>query len=190
VRLAHAKLVAGGAERAAQRDLYALGQRGEIRLTVERSENGAAHQGRAAQSGEDGSGEPLDRDTAAVDEAAIAAVDGQRRLVAELEHLGSSGSMGAAQPCVLQPASPCALDRRWLPDWLPHPLAAESSGTMPGAPTRVNHTGRSRLTRAFGVRETDLFPAAKPPSKGVARTPWECGFCAASQRPAGPVKSG
>ena len=67
--------VAGDAERAAQGDLDPLRQRGEIGLAVERCENGAAHEGGAAQRGQDRAGEPLHRDAAAVDQRAFAAVD-------------------------------------------------------------------------------------------------------------------
>src|SRR5579885_2152319 len=63
-------------------------QRGEIRLSVKRSENGAAHQSSAAQCGQNRAGEPLHRHAAAIDKTRRAAVDRQRRLVAEVDGLG------------------------------------------------------------------------------------------------------
>ena len=68
--------------------LYALGHGGEVGLAVEGRENGAAHQGGAAQAGENGAAEPLDGDAVAVHQAAALAVDRQRRLVAEIDALG------------------------------------------------------------------------------------------------------
>ena len=44
---------------------------GEIGLAVERRENGAAHQGRAAQAGQDRAGKPLHRDAAAIDQPPV-----------------------------------------------------------------------------------------------------------------------
>ena len=69
--------VAGGA---AQRGLDAFRHGREIGLAVERRENGAAHQGRAAKAGQDRAAEPLDGDAAAIDQIAGLAVDRQRRL--------------------------------------------------------------------------------------------------------------
>ena len=105
----YAELVAGGAERAAQRHLDPFGQRGEIGLAVERRENGAAHQGSAAQCGQDRAGEPLHRNAAAIDEAAGAAVDRQRRLIAELDGLGPPRSICAACPRLVQAGRPLRL---------------------------------------------------------------------------------
>ena len=90
------------AERAAQRHLDPFGQRGEIGFAVERRENGAAHQSSAAQCGQDRAGKPLHRNAAAIDEAAVAAVDRQRRFVAEIDGLGSPRSICAARPCLVQ----------------------------------------------------------------------------------------
>ena len=81
--------VADAAERAAQRDLHAFRHGGEIGLAVERRENGAAHESRAAKTGQDRAAEPLHRDAAAIDESGVFAVDRQRRLVAEIDVLGS-----------------------------------------------------------------------------------------------------
>ena len=53
---------------AAQRELHALGNGGEIALAVERRKNGAAHESRAAQTGQDCAAEPLHRHAAAIDE--------------------------------------------------------------------------------------------------------------------------
>ena len=60
----------------------------EIGLAVERCENGAAHEGSAAKTGQDRPAEPLHRDAAAIDQLACLAVDGKRRLVAEIDLLG------------------------------------------------------------------------------------------------------
>ena len=59
-----------GVDRAAQRSFDPFGQRREIGFAVERCENGAAHQGRAAQAGQDRAAEPLNRDAAAIDQMA------------------------------------------------------------------------------------------------------------------------
>ena len=60
---------------AAQRRFHALRHGGEVGLAIECGENGAAHQGRAAKTGEDRAAEPLHRDAAAVHQAALLAVD-------------------------------------------------------------------------------------------------------------------
>ncbi len=75
-------------DRAAQRGLDLLGGRGEIGLAVKRRKNGAAHESRAAQTGQDRSGEPLYREPAPIDETAGAAVDRKRRLIAEIDDVG------------------------------------------------------------------------------------------------------
>ncbi len=59
-----------------------------MRFTIERCEDGAAHEGRAAKTGQDRAGKPLCGDAAAVDDAVRLAVDGQRRLVAEVDRIG------------------------------------------------------------------------------------------------------
>ena len=109
IALAHADLVAADAERAAQRDLDALRQRREIGFAVERRENGAAHQSSAAQRGQNRAGKPLHRDAAAIDVGASAAVDRQRRLVAELDGVGMPRSICAARPCMVQARRPLRL---------------------------------------------------------------------------------
>ncbi len=60
----------------------------EVGFAIKRSEHGAAHQRGAAQTREDRAAEPLHRDAAAIDQCGILAVDGQRRLVAEIDVLG------------------------------------------------------------------------------------------------------
>src|SRR6185312_11892066 len=95
-----------------------------------------------AQRGEDRAGKPLDGDAAAVDEAGGAAVDRQRRLVAEFESLGRPGSMGAAQPCMLQPAVPLrARSPVAAGSGLRIHEPAESPGTMPGTPIPCQSQG-------------------------------------------------
>ena len=76
------------AECAAKRNLHPFGQRGEIGLPVERRENGATHESSAAERGQNRAGKPLHRNAAAIDEAARAAIDRQRRLIAELNGVG------------------------------------------------------------------------------------------------------
>ena len=84
------------------------GARGEIGLAVERRENGATHQGSAAKPGEDRSAEPLYRDAAPVDQTAAAAVDRQRRFVAEIDGLGNKPSTMAPRSLALvQNDVPC-----------------------------------------------------------------------------------
>jgi len=76
------------AKRAAQCDFDAFRQGRESGLAIECCENGAAHESSAAKCGQDRAGKPLHRNAAAIDEAARAAVDRQRRFVAELNGVG------------------------------------------------------------------------------------------------------
>ena len=94
------------ADRAAQGTFHALGHGREMRLAVERRENGAAHQGRAAQAGQDRSGKPLGRDAAAIDRDAGAAIDGQRRLVAKIDAIDLAPWPRCRAPSVVQFAVP------------------------------------------------------------------------------------
>ena len=110
VALAGGELVADRADGAAQRALDALRHGGEIGFAVERRKNGAAHQGRAADAGQDRAGKPLHRDAAAIDHAAGAAIDRKRRLVAEIDGRIRSGSV-CARPSVIQSSSPCTRGR-------------------------------------------------------------------------------
>ena len=96
-----AQAVGQAADRAAQRGFDVFRRGGEIGLAVERSKNGASHQGGAAQAGKDRAAKPLHRNAAAVDQTAGAAVDRKRRLVAEIEALGLKPSICAAQLCCL-----------------------------------------------------------------------------------------
>ncbi len=99
--------VGDAADGAAQRRFDALRHGGEIGLAVERCENGAAHESGAAKTGQDGAAEPLDRDAAAVHQAAVLAVDGQRRLVAEIDVLGlQARSKCAASFALIQARRP------------------------------------------------------------------------------------
>ena len=88
-------------------DLDALRRRGEIGLAVERRENGATHEGGAAKPGENRAAEPLHGDAAPVDQTAAAAVDRQRRFVAELDGLGHESSTTGARPTLVQTDVPC-----------------------------------------------------------------------------------
>jgi hypothetical protein len=77
-------------ESAAQRHFNPFGQRREVGFTVKRRENGAAHESSAAKRGQDRTGKPLYRYATAIDKAARAPVDRQRRLIAELNGVGLS----------------------------------------------------------------------------------------------------
>jgi hypothetical protein len=76
------------AKRATERDFDAFRQSGKIGFTVEGCENGAAHESSAAKRGHNRAGKPLHRNASAIDKAAQAAIDRQRRFVAELDGLG------------------------------------------------------------------------------------------------------
>ncbi len=78
----------GCAERTAQRAFDPLRHLGKGHLAVERCENGAADQGCAAESGQNCSAEPLHRDATAIDHGGFGTIDGQRRLVAEIDDPG------------------------------------------------------------------------------------------------------
>ena len=77
-----------GAEGAAQRALDAFRHLGKGHFAVERRKNGAADQGRAAQTGQDGAAKPLYGDAAAIDHRGFGAIDGKRRLVTEIDDPG------------------------------------------------------------------------------------------------------
>ena len=89
------------ADRSAQSHFDAFGGGGKIGLAVERSKNGASHQGGAAQAGQDRAAEPLHGNPAAADQATGAAVDRKRRLVAESKGLDLKPPICAAQLCRL-----------------------------------------------------------------------------------------
>ena len=109
VALAHDGCGALG-EGAAQRRLDPLGQRGEVRLAVERNENGAAHQRGAAQAGENRAGEPLNGNATAIDQSDRRAVHQQWRFVAEIDRLsGWSQTIWIAPSALIQ--APCPLHR-------------------------------------------------------------------------------
>ena len=93
-------------DRAAQHAVGALRHGREMRFAVKRRENGAAHQGRAAQAGQDRSGKPLRRDTTAIDGDAGAAIDGERRLVAEIDAIGLAPQPICAALAVIQTVVP------------------------------------------------------------------------------------
>ena len=101
-----AQAVADAGDRSAQRGLDAFRRRSEIGFAVQRSKNGAAHEGGAAQSGQDCAAEPLQRKPAPVDETAGAAVCRKRRLVAEINGLGLEPPICAAQPSLVQDHRP------------------------------------------------------------------------------------
>ena len=71
-----------------QRAFDPLRHLGEGHFAVERCENGAADQGCAAKSGQNCAAEPLHRDATAIDDGGFGTIDGQRRLVAEIDDPG------------------------------------------------------------------------------------------------------
>ena len=122
--------LADAADGAAQRGFHALRHGSEIGLAVERRENGAAHEGRAAQTGQNGAAEPLHGDAAAVDQAGGLAVDRQRRLVAEIDVLGLE-TISAASFALIQDRRP------------PPPASADGLRDTAEVP---NATGTTALT--------------------------------------------
>src|SRR6185437_11465641 len=137
--------VGAAAKRAAQRDLDPFGQRSEIGLAIERCENGAAHQSSAAQSGQNRAGEPLYRNAAAIDEAAVAAVNGQRWLVAELDRFGPPRSICAARTCLVQARRPLRL---WIEGGLPQPNRPVIVGRpLKSRPSRCRLAQNPSMTR-------------------------------------------
>ncbi len=77
-----------GAERTAQRALDAFGYLGKGHLAVERRKNGAADEGRAAQSGQDSAAEPLHGDATTIDHRGFGAIHGKRRFVTKINDPG------------------------------------------------------------------------------------------------------
>jgi hypothetical protein len=65
-------------------------------LAVERRENGAADQSRAAQTRENRAAKPLHGDAAAIDHRGLGAIDGKWRLVTEIDHPGLTSVVSAA----------------------------------------------------------------------------------------------
>jgi len=101
IALARSGAAAG---RAAQGlDPFRIG--GEMGLAVERCENGASHQGGAAQAGQDRAGEPAYRYAAPIEVFAQAAIHGQRWFVAEVDGAGH-GSLRIAPRTVIQTPVP------------------------------------------------------------------------------------
>ncbi len=66
----------------------ALRDPGKGHFAIERRKNGAADEGRAAQTGQDSAAKPLYGDTAAIDHRSLGAVDGKWRLVTEIDDPG------------------------------------------------------------------------------------------------------
>ena len=77
-----------GAKRAAQRPLDPFRHLGKRHLAVKRRKNGAADEGRAAQTCQDSSAKPLHRNPAPIDDRGLGTVDRQRRLVTKIDHPG------------------------------------------------------------------------------------------------------
>ena len=95
-----------GAKCAAQRAFDALRHLGKGHFTVERRENGAADQGRAAQAGENSAAKPLYGDTAAIDHRSLGAIDGKWRLVTEINDPGLASIAAPAWRLLAQPCVP------------------------------------------------------------------------------------
>ena len=154
-------------DRAAQHVFDLLGSGGEIGLAVERRENGAAHQSRAAQAGQDRAGKPLHRKPAPIDQAARAAVHRKRRLVAEIDDLGVKAPMvpipRAAQPSLVQSyvpsvpvASPMTPTPRPPPPW---PIPARNLRVIrcfrPNKPSQMSENTTGHDAPAFAGRQRD-----------------------------------
>ena len=84
------------AERAAQRALDAFRNLGKGHLTVERGKNGAADEGRAAETGQDGTAKPLHGDAAAIDHRGLGTIDRKRRLMTKIDDPGLASVAPAA----------------------------------------------------------------------------------------------
>jgi hypothetical protein len=76
------------AEGTAQRTFDPLRHPGERHFAIERRKNGAANEGRAAQTGQDGAAKPLHGNAASIDHRGFGTVDGKRRLVTEIDDPG------------------------------------------------------------------------------------------------------
>ena len=100
------ELVADRADCAAERVLDPLRDGCEIGFAIERSKYGAAHQSRAADAGQNRAGKPLHRNATAIDNATGAAIDRERRLIAEVGGRVDSGSVWTSRPTVVQSSSP------------------------------------------------------------------------------------
>ena len=156
------ELVADAADGAAQRALDPLGHGGEIGFAVERRKNGAAHQGRAADAGQDRAGKPLHRDAAAIDDAAGAAIDRKRRLIAEVERPRRlCARCVAARPAVIQIVVPCTRGAPRSVTQDARPDSSESAGSnrtearcrAARVPVNDRHrtSGRTRMRRLTGL---------------------------------------
>ena len=169
----------GAVAGAAQRKLHALGHGGEIALAVERRKNGAAHEGRAAQTGQDCAAEPLYRHAAAIDEIAGLAVDGQRRLMAEVDMIGLATRPVCATPFAVIQDRPLHSHRGWLAtnsdDGVPKTrpttgLRPRTQGTMPRFERSVN--GPSPVVLAMSgstLRPLRLRPWCRIPRTDTSR---------------------
>ena len=88
VALVQAGILVVGAERAAQRAFDPFRHLGEGHFAVERRKNGAADEGRAAQTSQNGAAKPLYGDAAAIDHRGLGAINGKRRLVTKINDPG------------------------------------------------------------------------------------------------------
>ncbi len=155
-RRRQAVALAGGAIALDGARFGALGRRREMRLAVEGCENGASHQGGAAQAGEDRAGKPADRHPAPVEVLARPAVDRQRRFVAELDRTG------LLSRC-LYPLGPLAVIQNARS---PVPAAQPLEPPPPSRPSSRPETtcGSSRYALRAGARPAPLLdlPGALP----------------------------
>ena len=182
---------------AAQRELHALGHGGEIALAVERRKNGAAHESRAAQTGQDCPAEPLYRYATAIDEIAGFTVNGQRRLMAEVDMIGLATRPVCAAPFAVIQNRPlhshqrvaCHKPRLGVPETRPTTgLMPRTHGTMPRFERSVNGPGpvvlvmpgstwqplRMRPCRCR-IPRTDTSRRRKVGSRNVAQVRHRCG---------------
>ncbi len=142
-----------GAERAAQRAFDALRHFGKGHFAVERRKNGAADEGCAAQAGQNRAAEPLHRDAAAIDHRGFGAIDGKRRLVAEIDR---SRSRVHSCPRV----SPCGSNRS--PPNRPSPIRRSLASRIRRCAARKlprSRIGAWRATRHRQLRDSEARTA-------------------------------
>src|SRR5262249_14440311 len=109
VALAGDHLALRRAQGAAQAGVVVLCDCGEVGFAIKRAVDRAAHQRGAAQPGQDGAGEPLDRDTAAIGNRR-ATIPRNGRVIPEIDGIGRSPeATWAARSAVVQNRRPLRL---------------------------------------------------------------------------------
>ena len=155
-----------GAERAAQRAFDALRHLGKGHFAVERRKNGAADEGRAAQTGQDSAAKPLYGDTAAIDHRSLGAIDGKWRLVTEIDDPGLASIAAPAwrllaQPCVPPNSINIRQDLRPIQTLRFRPFEGSDSGAWRAArmeiresearrrPAGISNVNGAQISRSF-----------------------------------------